>query len=49
METWDYVIKYRYTMNIQCGFIKDLLVELRKNRLRDAKEMDIFDMIKDIL
>ena len=49
VETQDYVIKYEETISLRKEFIKDLVVELVKNKPDDVHVEQIMSFIEDIL
>ena len=49
MEIWDYIIKYRKTIELRRKFIEDLLADLMKSKPRNILHEELFNIVKDIL
>ena len=48
-ESWEHIVQCRETKRLRKEFVKELLIDILKNKPREVDYMDIFDMIEDIL
>ena len=49
LETWDYVIKCHSTIPLRRQFVKDLVVELARNKSEEVHVEEIMSFVEDIL
>ena len=48
-ESWEYVVQCKEIRHLRKDFVKNLLIEMLKERPKEVDRIDIFDIIEDIL
>ena len=48
-ESWEHIVQCEETRHFKKDFVKNLLIEMLKERPREVDCMDVFDIIEDML